>query len=157
MFNPLKLCKATAVPLPANWARKGMRLFPEVTALEAEGKLRGCWSLFYAMPSPKGICTSLWFKNTAFLQQITEETDTKRGARPDSVWVAVRFEISFLYHQNRTEAAPRVGAKTDSQDEDKCRCSWWTVGGFEDGVCLFWIEFQRGAKSFWWSSIRISA
>lgn len=56
-----------------------MRLSPEATALEEEGKLHSCWSLFYAMPSLKGIRTSLWFKNAAFLQQITDGTELKGG------------------------------------------------------------------------------
>jgi len=77
--------------------------------------------------------------------------DIEGGKRSNFVPVAVKFEISLLYHQNQTESVPYAGVSTDSQDTDRHRCSWFTVGGLGVGmffICLFLYCISERSKEF---------
>lgn len=128
MSNPLKLCKATASSKLSE--EENERLSPEAASFGRGGK--ASWlteSVLCCSFCERSLYQSM-VKNNAFLQQISKslkrQTLTGQGGggrRSNFVLVAIRFEVSLFYWQNRTEAVPYAGVNTDSQGEDKHRCS----------------------------------
>lgn len=157
MSNPLKLCKATAVQLPANWVRKEVRDSPQRQfLLEEEGKLHGWWSLFRAIPPLKRVCERLWWKETVFLQEIAAAARTRRAER---IWFCT--SCPKIWAQSSLPPNPNWGSAVcwsehRLREKINTQCLWFAVGGF-GGWCVFLsffffpfflIEFQRGTESF---------
>lgn len=111
---------------------------PEAVSFGREGKTSWLMeSVLCHSFSERSLYQSMVQKILLFFSKSLKQQTLKGRKRSNSVLVAVRFEISLLYHQNQTEALPYAGTNTDSQDEDKHRCSWFAVGGFGGGGDFF--------------------
>ena len=152
MSNPLKLRKAKAVQLHrTDWGRKwetiprGNFFWKGRVNFMADGVCFVPYLLWNEFVPVYGS------KILLFCSKSLKQWTLRGGKRSNFVPVAVKFEISLLYHQNQTESVPYAGVSTDSQDTDRHRCSWFTVGGLGVGmffICLFLYCISERSKEF---------